>query len=185
MSKQSLWIEEAILGDGAFLLLASSSVSHYMRMAAQLAHETALRNRFESGLVSLKEMLNRAKELRARLAAKKQRDLEEVELAIIVAICSETPSEAASELLVELSLNDQPPLTWISALARRLFQERAANILATETEAASDKPEDEISEICICTSSDTVGTESFSVLAIPPTSVCEDSLDSTDVELAA
>jgi len=185
MNKQNSWIEEVILSDGAFLLLGSSSVSRYVRMAGQLAYETTLRNQIESGLVSTDDLLNRARELRAQLAAKKQRDVEEVELAIIIAITSEIASETASELLIELSLNDQPPLTWISALARRLFQERAANILATDLEGARGRPEGERSKTTLCASSDAAGIESSSVLTIPPAFVCEDSLDSAVVDLAA
>src|SRR5207245_1281569 len=71
----------------------------------------------------------RARKLHRVIASKDQRDTEEIELAIITAILSETASEQAFDLLAEFSLYDRNSLAWISAAARNLFQQLAKNLV--------------------------------------------------------
>ena len=130
MNMNSRWVEVAVLPEAAFLLSTSSSVNRYVRLAKSLAKASALADYLESGLINDVDLLNRCRELRNVLAAKKQRDVEEIELAVIMAILADVPTEAVSDLLLEFSVYDQSPLTWISALARKLVQDRAFNIVS-------------------------------------------------------
>ena len=127
MNKCGYWIEESVLRDGAFLLLTSSSVDRYVRVAKSLAHSSELREYLQAGRLDVEHLIAHARELRGNLNGKKQREIEEVELAIVLAVLATNASEEVSDLLIESSLNDQQPLTWISALARRLYQQRGAN----------------------------------------------------------
>jgi hypothetical protein len=125
------WVEESVLEEGAFLLLASTSVNRYAQTAKSLANTSALKDHFKSGLLSLEQLIDRARELHHQIARKACREIEEVELAIVLAIIAEAASEKVSALLVEFSLSDNGALVWTSALSRKLYQERANNIVAS------------------------------------------------------
>src|SRR5216117_155952 len=98
------WIEKTIMCEGAFLLLSSSSVARYVRVAKQLAEDSALKDHLACGAISIGELINRARKLHMVIASKNQRDVEEIELAIIMSILSETASDQAFDLLADFSL---------------------------------------------------------------------------------
>lgn len=118
---------EDFLSEAAFLLLSSSSVHRYVRMAQSLAASSPLRADLKSNRVTVQQVLRYAQKLWGGALGQKQRGLEEIELAVILAILQESSIEAVDELLIRMSVIDRPPVSWISALARRLYQERASN----------------------------------------------------------
>jgi hypothetical protein len=129
MSDNSRWVEEAVLREAAFELFSSNSIDRYFRMARRFASQSALAEHFGCGLVTLEELITRATQLRGQSSGKDCRDIEEVELALILTILAGAASEQISELLVDVSLYDKLPMTWISALARKLYQGRASDLL--------------------------------------------------------
>jgi|SRR5882724_6524677 len=129
MKADIAWIEKAVMCEGAFLLFSSSSATRYVRMAKQLAEDSALKDHLACGAISIEELINRARKLHTVIASKDQRDIEEIELAIIMAILSETASDQAFDLLADFSLYDRNSLAWISAAARNLFQQLAKNLV--------------------------------------------------------
>jgi len=124
MNTEDSLLSEDFLGEGAFKLLACSSSARYMRMAKLLAHTSGLRERIYSGELSIKEVLDRALNLWHNMQIKAQRGLEEIELTTILAAVAEEAADEVAQILVEISLADRQPVTWVSALARRLNQNR-------------------------------------------------------------
>jgi hypothetical protein len=127
MSNNECVLSEDILREGAFLLLSSSSMNRYLRMAQGLARASSLQARLDIEELSVRDLVARAKWLWRELLSRNQRDVPEIELAIILAALTDNTAIEVSDLLVLVSLNDRPPVTWISALARRLYQSRAEN----------------------------------------------------------
>ncbi|MBA7600097.1 MAG: hypothetical protein GH143_09360 [Calditrichaeota bacterium] len=117
-------LNEEHLSEGAFKLFTCSSSARYMRMAKLLAHTSGLRERIYSRELSIKEVLDRALSLWHDMQSKDGRGLEEIELATILAAVAEKSADEVSQILVEISLADRPPVTWVSSLARRLNQDR-------------------------------------------------------------
>lgn len=117
-------LNEEHLSEGAFKLFTCSSLARYMRMAKLLAHTSGLRERIESGEVSTQDVLDRALSLWHDMQSKDGRGLEEIELATVLAAVAENAADEVSAILLEISLADRQPVTWVSALARRLNQDR-------------------------------------------------------------
>ena len=61
-----------------------------------------------------------------------------MELALILPILSETAVGEVDNLLIRISTTDKSPVSWISALARRLYHERASNQDLQVAKAAAD-----------------------------------------------
>jgi hypothetical protein len=140
MKSTAHWVEEAVLREGAFELFASSSAGRYWRAARSLAEGCALKEHLESGLLGVSDLVQRARELRGYLACRQHREVEEVGLAIILSTLADTASEEVSDLLVSLSVFDKAPLAWMSALARKLYQDRALNIVAARPSVLPQHP---------------------------------------------
>ncbi len=117
-------LNEEHLSEGAFKLFTCSSLARYMRMAKLLAHTSGLRERIESREVSTQDVLDRALSLWHDMQSKDGRGLEEIELATVLAAVAENAADEVLEILVEISLADRQPVTWVSALARKLNQDR-------------------------------------------------------------
>jgi hypothetical protein len=96
-------------------------------MAKLLAQTSGLRARIESGQLALPDVRERAEKLWREMLRSKEREIAEIELAAILAAIAEAPAVGVSDLLSQISLIDRTPVTWISALARRLYQERPTN----------------------------------------------------------
>jgi hypothetical protein len=126
---QSSYIAEPVLQDATFLLFTCSSADRYSRIAKSIADSSALNENLRSGAISVEDLVRRVRLLWATLLTKRTREVAEAEVAIILAVLGQTAANGASELLVELSLNDQAPVTWISALARQLYRDQAANVI--------------------------------------------------------
>lgn len=118
---------EEFLSKAAFALLSSSTVHRYARMAKSLAATSRLRSALYASQVTTKELFMHAEGLWRQLVGQKQRDLPEVELALILATLGETAVGEVDNLLIRISMTDKAPVSWISALARRLYHERASN----------------------------------------------------------
>lgn len=124
MNIEESLLSEDCLSEGAFRLLTCSSSSRYIRMAKSLAHTSNLVKGMDSGELSLQEVLNRARTLWHDMQSKNLRGLEEIELTTILAAIASNADDEVSAILVEISLADRQPVTWVSALARRLNQDR-------------------------------------------------------------
>ncbi len=127
MTKQPFLHEEAFLGESAIMLLASSSLNRYVRIAKTLATASPLRLKLEGGRLTIQDLLIHADSLWRRILNSRERDLPEVELAVILPIVADLATDEAADLLIRVSMQDQVPAAWISALARHLFQQRATN----------------------------------------------------------
>jgi len=120
-------ISEEALKEAAFLLLTSSSIERYVRLSKTSFATQELRRALTIGAVTAPMLIERADRLWRQLLQVKQRDLPEVELATILATLAITAVPEVSKLLERISLIDGPSVAWISALARRLLQERPTN----------------------------------------------------------
>ena len=129
MTKPQSLMSDQSLDEGAFMLLSCSSLSRYVRMAKSLAESSGLRDQIWTGVLSVQDALSRSRFLWSRVMRSAQRSLSEIELAAILAAIAETSSDEVSDILVQLSLQDQHSTAWISALARHLHQERPRNEL--------------------------------------------------------
>src|SRR4051812_18076163 len=127
MDSRKKLLNEADLREGAFMLLSCSSLTRYARMAKVLAQTSGLRRRIESGEVTLSVALRYAEDSWQKLLQKEQRDVEEVELAAIITALAHSASEQISAFLIRLAMIDRASVSWVSALARRLYQERPTN----------------------------------------------------------
>jgi hypothetical protein len=127
MNSDNRMLDEKWFSEGAFMLLTSSSLARYVRMAGLLAQDSGLRTRIKSGELTISAVLQRAKSLWRKVLGSKQREIAEVELAAILAAIGESPCEQVSDFLVQVSMIDQPSVAWLSALARRLNRARPTN----------------------------------------------------------
>jgi hypothetical protein len=127
MTLDTALLTEEFLSEGVFMLFTCSSLTRYVRMAKLLAQTSGLRARIESGQVTFPDTLKRAEELWREMLRSKERELAEVELAAILAAVAEASIADVSDLLTRISLIDRPSVTWVSALARRLYQDRPTN----------------------------------------------------------
>ena len=128
MNTTALFAEQE-LAEAAFDLLTSTSVDRYVRMAKQAAQRSKLSDRLRVEPTIIPEMLQHAKGLWRTLRGSTQRDVPEVELAILLALLAETGLRDIDSLLVDLSLVDSPTVAWIGALARRLLHARPRNAI--------------------------------------------------------
>lgn len=129
MKKQHFLLPENFLGQAAFMLLSSSTLNRYIRVAKSLAQSSTIRRNLELNLITVQDLINHADYLWRLVLKSRQRDIPEVELATILPIIANFATDEASEFLMRLSILDQPPATWISALARQLLNHRPANQL--------------------------------------------------------
>jgi hypothetical protein len=120
------YLSETQMQDGAFLLLSSSSLDRYARMANLLAQPILGRLREEPD--SANRAVERSRRLLQELLLAGTRDLPEVELAALLAALSQTGIREVGKLLDEVGLLDAAPVLWISALARRLRQARVTTV---------------------------------------------------------
>lgn len=119
--------EDDFLGYAAFLLMSSSTTSRYVRMAKSLAANWPERQALHRGAVTPEDLIKEAAEEWATLIAQDERDVSEVKLAVLLSVISDTALTEVDDLLLRISVQDRPPVAWVSALARRLFRERSAN----------------------------------------------------------
>jgi hypothetical protein len=114
------------LADAAFALLTSSSLERYARMAQRAAMQAHLREQLRMNPEMIPELIGQANALRRALLRSAQRDVSEVELAMLLALLARSAAPAIDRLLLDLSVVDRPAVAWVSGLAR-LLQERRSN----------------------------------------------------------
>jgi hypothetical protein len=112
------------LADAAFAMLTSSSLERYARMAQQSAVHAQLREQMQRNPQLIPDLIRRANELRRTILRSAQRDVSEVELAVLLMVLSPTAASTVDQLLLDLSIVNWPAVAWISGLARRILQER-------------------------------------------------------------
>jgi len=120
-------LEESVLGQATLMLLSSSTVNRYIRLAKRLAESSDLKRKLELGLITSDELLEHADNLWRFVVESKERDLPEIELALILPIVSRFATEKAIEMLLRISVYDKTPAIWISTLARDLYNRLSAN----------------------------------------------------------
>ena len=120
-------LKQEELADAAFDLLTSSSFERYARMAKRAAARSQLHGDLKTAPEMIPRVVRRAKELWRTLRRSGQRDVPEIELAVLLAMLAQTSTPEVDELLVDLSLVDSPTVAWAGALARKLLHERAGN----------------------------------------------------------
>lgn len=116
------------LEDAAFYLLTCSSAERYARMAKDLAVRSKLSSDLKTNPDLTKGALRRARDLWKEILSNKQRDIPELELAVLLPLLAQTASSEVDDLLLALGLVDRPNAAWIGVLARRLRIERASNL---------------------------------------------------------
>jgi hypothetical protein len=126
MTVRSLFSQEE-LADAVFTLLTSSSIERYARMAEQAALQAQLREQLHMKPQLIPDLIRRANELRRTMLRSAQRDVSEVELAVLLMMLAPTAAPAVDQLLLDLSIVNWPAVAWISGLARRLLQERRSH----------------------------------------------------------
>lgn len=126
MSAASLFSDQE-LADAAFDLLASSTLDRYARMAEQAALHSRIADELRRNPHIIPQLLDAVKQRWVALRRCSQRDVPEVEVALLVSLLAQTAAPQVDDLLKDLSLVDCGPVAWISALARRLLRERTSN----------------------------------------------------------
>jgi hypothetical protein len=115
----------------AFELLASSSISRYIRVARSFATSSSVEEAIASRDISVQDLLGLARESWRLIASGDMRDEEEVDLALALCILSDSADPEVDEFLQQVGMLDRPPLSWASGLARYLSYHRPANSTTT------------------------------------------------------
>jgi len=120
------FLPEHELATVAFGLLTSSSIERYVRVARAAAARLA------QGLRQVPpqwgRVLERAEHLWREAVQGTHREPAEVELAVLLSALAQTATPGVDRLLASISLLDQPPVTWLSALARNLRMHRSTTL---------------------------------------------------------
>ena len=143
------------LADAAFDLLSSSTIGRYLRLARSAARRSEIRHHIEDGAKSVEDVSSRARSLWRELLDSPQRDVSEVELAVLLCVLAESAAEDLEDLLLACALSATPQASWISALAKRLLVAGAHNErielyhaedtdVRTKSEAQSNTSSDEL-----------------------------------------
>ena len=115
------------LTTAAFHLLTSSTIERYHRMAERVGMHSCISDRIRETPQVLPYLEIRAYDLWTALLKKEVRDVEEVELAMLMVLLARTGVNSFRFFLSKISSVDRHSVAWISALARRLLTEGAVN----------------------------------------------------------
>ncbi|MBI3326726.1 MAG: hypothetical protein HYZ81_08500 [Nitrospinae bacterium] len=126
MRLSGLFPEEK-LAEAAFDLLSSSSLERYARKADEHALSSALASELRRTPFIIPDLVDMARRLWRELIRASERDVPEVELALLLGLLAQTASSDVDELLVDLAIVEAPAAAWVSSLARRLLQRRGGN----------------------------------------------------------
>lgn len=123
------------LADTAFRLLACSSLYSYVAVAKRASEQANVYARLRSDPGMAGVLVNRARELwKQLLSTTGQRDIAEVELAMLLPMLAHAATRDVDALLRALLLVEKPHAAWISALAKRLYADRSVNLDLTLTD---------------------------------------------------
>ena len=122
------FLSQGELEQAAFELLTCSSISRYVRQAKNEAARSRVFRTLQVQPQLAKRIITRIRELRRALVKRKQRDVPEIEMAVLLAGLSRTAFREVDELLVEIGLLETPVFSLLSALSRILRQERPTSI---------------------------------------------------------
>jgi hypothetical protein len=81
-------------------------------------------------------LLRHATDLWHKLLASSQREPQEAELSVLLALLSHSPSDRVDTLLRRIAVLDRPAVAWVSALSRVLLATRPANSLTPQATGA-------------------------------------------------
>ena len=121
--------------DGALLLLSSSTIVRYSQVAKQLASRSQLKQRMVADPSMIREIVSYGRAQWCSLANSKQREVPEIEIAILLCLLVETGSPEVDALLSDVGLNNRPAVAWLAALARDLRTQRSTNTQKTMANA--------------------------------------------------
>jgi len=113
-------LTDAQLAAAAAALISSSSIGRYARLAARAAADAALSIRIRDEPRFGQRLLRWAEDAWPRVVGVKERDLAEIELAVVLSALGPTGLRGVDRLLERLAQVDQPSTAWVSALARQL-----------------------------------------------------------------
>ncbi|MFI5298762.1 MAG: hypothetical protein ACHREM_11755 [Polyangiales bacterium] len=113
------------LTDVAFDLFTSSAIGRYARLAKQAANVARVAN---SACLDFSRVFGRALGLYQSLAASEERDLAEVELAVLLAGLAESGAKDVDLLLDLVGGSTFSQAVWVAALARVLLRERTVSV---------------------------------------------------------
>lgn len=118
---------ETLLAEAAFDLLTSSTLERYIRMATRAVLHAQQQPNWQYNAQHIPNLVTHARSLWRQLLQRGQRDVPEVELALLLTLLAQSASPDIDDLLVICALTDHPAVTWLAALARRLLRDRASN----------------------------------------------------------
>jgi hypothetical protein len=127
----SITIEEALLSEATFQLLASSTLRRYLRVAREYAGKAGLERRAALEAAFAEAGVERARQLYEAVRGAERRPAEEAELALLLVTLSDARAPV-DDLLLRLSEDRSPGLGWLRSLAERL---RKAGPLLQQDEA--------------------------------------------------
>jgi hypothetical protein len=118
-------VPEGVLGHTAFMLLSSSSANHYIQSAIAAGPSSRIENNLDLGIMTHEELVEHASSLWSTIVHSTKRDVPEVELAILLPILARVAadSEETRRLIRSISVHDEVPAIWLSALARKLWRQ--------------------------------------------------------------
>lgn len=125
MTNESL-LPENELAAVAFGLLTSSSIERYVHVARDAA--ARLTKQLQHVPTQWMRVVERAEHLWREAVQGTHREPAEVELAVLLSALARTATPGVDDLLAIISLIDQPPVAWLSALARNLRMHRSATL---------------------------------------------------------
>ena len=120
MNEQGSLFTEEELADASFLLLSSSCIARYTRIAQEKAAKIQLNEKL--GIFTVDGLISRAETLWKQIQQTTQRDVPEIELALILAGLAPIPNPRVNELLTQIKLDSGLSMRWISALANNLLR---------------------------------------------------------------
>lgn len=120
-------LTESELAEAAFLLMSSSSVDRYVRIAKTLAQGSVAQRRVSEEPEAIDQLLQTAKQLWSEVVSSARRDTPEVELAVTLVVLGKTSDERCEDFLRDIGHVALSSAFWISSLARKLLFERPSN----------------------------------------------------------
>jgi hypothetical protein len=115
-------IEESVIADASFQMLASSTIKRYLRVAREIATRAGLITAARTSPETAARALDRARTLWNNVSRADDRIPEEFELGLLLVALIEGQHEPAEALLLQIASSPDALATWTVALAKRLRQ---------------------------------------------------------------
>lgn len=138
MSQGAILTSQA-LSRAAFLLLSSSALARYLRMARQVGEEEGLVERIQGDPALVRRAIDRIDALWGELIKRPQRDLQEIEIAVLLVALVDAGVPGIGVLLRDMAASKAASAVWLRGLAAHLLVAIRSSAQEAESAAALDE----------------------------------------------